>query len=402
LHKGTTSQLVAVVVVATIVLSGLVDLPRLIYLGPVSSLAFLTAAYAGSAGILWMLRPIFVTPAFVALWPLLAFLAWIYSTFLWYAPSVAGVQNVLVLSVFVGFVVLVSYESYRTPGFADLVRKMVVWAAWLAAILYVITLLASRLGVYVYMGPRSFAMVAMLGVACQLGAWRFGRSAALMQAVLLTVLIGASFSRMALFVALVLFPLSRLSLRNFRSWAQMVLLTAIIASCTVLAVTYIKPLNERFFAGDRAYEVGDVTINTSGRTEIWATVWESALKAPLTGQGAGSSEEVLLATDPTGAQHPHNDYLRILHDYGLFGLSLWCLGYASLLWVIGMSFVRSSREKDTEAALHLAALLSLTGVALLMITDNTVVYVFVMAPLGALVGASLGRSGHQQRWRAHL
>jgi O-antigen ligase len=382
-------------------LSGLVDLPRLIIVGPVSALALLTVAYTGSAGILWIVRPIFVTPAILALWPLVAFLAWTYSTFLWYAPSVAGLQNVLVLSVFVGFALLISYESYRTPGFAELVRKTVAWAVWLAAVLYVISLLVSRLGVYLYIGPRSFAMVALLGVACQLGAWRSGRSGALWQAVLLTVLIGASFSRMALFVALALFPLSRLSLRHFRSWVQMVLLTAIIAFSTYLAVTYIQPLNERFFAGDRAYEVANVTINTSGRTEIWATVWDSALKAPITGQGAGSSEEVLHETDPNGAQHPHNDYLRLLHDYGLLGLGLWLLGYSSLLWVIGRSFVRANREKDNEAALHLTALLGLTGVALLMITDNTVVYVFVMAPLGALVGASLGRAGHQQPWRVH-
>jgi O-antigen ligase len=240
-----------------------------------------------------------------------------------------------------------------------------------------------------------------LGVACHLGTWRHNRQPlGLWQAVLLTLLIGVSLSRAALFAALILFPLSRLSLKHPSSWVRVALLTAFLAMAAYLAVTYIEPLNERFFAGDQAYEVGEVTINTSGRTEMWSAVWDSYLEAPLTGLGAGSSEEVLYQLDPNASGHPHNDYLRFLHDYGPLGLGLWCWGFLCLLWTVGKSWVGASRRGDNpEASLHLAALLSLAGLALTMITDNVIVYVFVMAPLGALIGASLGSGAAQLRKR---
>ena len=390
----TTTPLVAWVVLPTIMLCGLVDLPRLFILGPVTSLALLTVAYAFSAWILWIVRPIFVRPAILALWPFVALLIWSYATFLWHAPSVSGLQNVLVLSTFVGFALLVSYECYRIPRFAELVRTTIVRAVWLAAALYVVSLLSGGLGFGEFMGSRSFAMVALLGVACHLGAWRHSQPLRLWQAIFLTLLIGVSLSRTALFVALMLLPLSRLSLKHFRSWVRVALMTAFIAILSYLAITYIEPLNERFFAGDRAYEVEGVAVNTSGRTEIWGIVWDSYLTSPLTGLGAGSAEEVLAQYDPNAAGHPHNDYLRYLHDYGPLGLGLLCLGFLCLLWTIGRSWVRASRTEDPEASLHLAALLSLTSVALVMITDNVIVYIFVMAPLGALIGASLGRVGH--------
>jgi O-antigen ligase len=392
----TATPLVALVVVSGILLSGgLVDLPRYISLGPVTAGALLTIAYAFSIWILWVMRPIFVRRAILALSPFVALLIWSCTTFLWHAPSVPGVQNVLVLSAFVGFALLVSYESYRSAQFAELVWTTIVRAVWLAATLYVVSLLSSGLGFGAFLSSRAFALVALLGVACYLGIWRHRRPRGLWQASFLTLLIGVSLSRTALFVALMLFPLSQLSLKYPRRLVRVVLMTGFIAILTYLAITFIPPLNERFFAGDRAYEVGQVTVNTSGRTWMWSTIWDSYLSSPLTGLGAGSAEEVLFQANPEAAQHPHNDYLRLLHDYGLLGLVLWCLGFFCLLWVIGRSWVMASRRADPEASLHLAALLSLTGVAFAMSTDNTMIYLGVMVPFGALIGASLGRVGHR-------
>jgi O-antigen ligase len=396
-HRArTATPLVVWVVVPTIMLSGLVDLPRLFTLGPTTLLAPLTVAYAFSAWTLLVVRPIFIRPAILALWPFVALLVWCCATFLSYTPSVAGVQNVLVLSTAVGFALLVSYECYLNPRFAELVRTTIVRAVWLAAALYVVGRLSGVLGFGELMGSRSFALFALLGVACHLGAWRHsGQPLGLWQAMLLTLLIGVSLSRTALLAALILFPLSQLSVKDLRSWLRVGLMIAFIAILSYLAVTYIEPLNERFFEGDRAYQAGGVTINTSGRTEIWEVVWDSYLTSPITGLGAGSAEETLAQRDPTESGHPHNDYLRFLHDYGPLGLGLWCLGFLCLLWTTGRSGVGVSRRGEPDASVHLAALLSLAGLALAMITDNLIVYVFVMAPLGALVGASLGRVGHQ-------
>jgi hypothetical protein len=47
----------------------------------------------------------------------------------------------------------------------------------------------------------------------------------------------------------------------------------------------------------------------------------------------------------------------------------------------------------------LAAALGVIGVLLAMLTDNVIVYVFVMGPLGVLLGAGLGADGGSERLR---
>jgi hypothetical protein len=55
----------------------------------------------------------------------------------------------------------------------------------------------------------------------------------------------------------------------------------------------------------------------------------------------------------------------------------------------GLGLDRASMLND-ERRVHAAAFLSLIGVAIAMITDNPLDYLFVMGPLGVLVGLSMG------------
>ena len=41
---------------------------------------------------------------------------------------------------------------------------------------------------------------------------------------------------------------------------------------------------------------------------------------------SGTADSLISRTYGSAAGHPHNDYLRLLHDYGLVGMSLWALG----------------------------------------------------------------------------
>jgi O-antigen ligase len=397
--------IVALFIVSVIVLSGLIDLPGAITLDqlpvldlePVSLLGLLTIFYAFSAPTLWLARPVLVKSTISALWPLMALVGWIFVSFLIHTPTAVGLQNVLVISAFVGFVLLASSESYRNRNFGWLVRTAIVWAAWLAAALYAIQLFVGGWGSVTFLSAGGFALFASLGIVCHLGAWRYGRRRELWWAVALTLLIGASLSRIALGIALMFFPLSQLSPGSLRSWIKMGLITALIASSALLAVTYVEPLHESFYEGDLA-EIGGVAINVSGRGNLWQVTLESYLQSPITGLGAGSSEEVLAQNLIGAADHPHNDYLRILHDYGPLGLGLLVLGLLKLLAATGRRWMRASRKGEPEASLHLAALLAVAGFAVAMVTSNVIVYVFFMAPLGALVGSSLGRiSSHAPR-----
>jgi hypothetical protein len=76
-----------------------------------------------------------------------------------------------------------------------------------------------------------------------------------------------------------------------------------------------------------------------------------------------------------------------LFDFGLIGTGLWCYAYARIVREI-------LRRKSHERAdvLTFAARLATLAIPLSMITDNVIVYSFVVAPAGALIGLALGQS----------
>jgi O-antigen ligase len=78
--------------------------------------------------------------------------------------------------------------------------------------------------------------------------------------------------------------------------------------------------------------------------------------------------------------HPHNDYLRVFHDQGLAGLVLFLTAWALLV----LRFWRGWREADSletgRGRRQGAALLLAAGILASFLTDNTLVYIFVMGP----------------------
>ena len=104
----------------------------------------------------------------------------------------------------------------------------------------------------------------------------------------------------------------------------------------------------------------------------------------------GASDRLTDALPFHGAGHPHNDYLRILVDYGIVGFVLWITAYLALL---RLTWKRWQAVRGTHVFaehIHAAAFLVLVGIALTMIVDNPMIELARMAPLGILVGMSLG------------
>jgi O-antigen ligase len=97
---------------------------------------------------------------------------------------------------------------------------------------------------------------------------------------------------------------------------------------------------------------------------------------------------------PSGSRytHPHNDYFRILHDYGIVGGALLLIGGFALIRGTKRVWRAAVSQDSSLAQPHLTAFLGTTALAFAMITDNVVIYVFFMAPLAILVGFSLGHA----------
>jgi O-antigen ligase len=202
--------------------------------------------------------------------------------------------------------------------------------------------------------------------------------------------IGLSLSRTATAIGLLYMGIA--VLLQFRKSARSLVIRApAIGAATAIVLLVLAtatPMADRMFTGDTSMAVGGVVVNASGRSRIWAEVEDSAMNAPIVGQGVGSS--IIAASRIPGVAHPHNDYLRVWHDHGLVGLGLWGLAFVAMFVALLRNLLRSERRHDPSATTHLTALLALTGLLIACITDNAIIYPFVMTPVGVLVGAGLG------------
>lgn len=375
-----------------ILLSGLVDLPRALGVGPVTGLAVLSIVYSAVGWSCWLALPVVTVSMLTVLWPFFLFLLWGGFSLIVHTSAIAGIQNLLMVFCFVGLILPSARESRRKPLAYQKLEKVLVWAVRLATGLYALSILVGGLGTARILAPRAFALFALFGLCWHLAAWHYGSRKGFWEALVIAAVIATSLSRLASAVALILFPLSQLRLKSVKKWLWVIVLSALIVGLGYVAVTYVEPVRSRFFEGDLSLQVGSLSINAMGRTNIWQATWDSWIQSPWIGLGPGSAQSLLTGLYPNIA-HPHNDYLRVLHDYGLIGLGLWLLGLLNLLRAIWRARKRADRAGDPVARFHWAVVLSLIVFCLSMVTDNSMAYIFMMAPLGILVGLSLGRSG---------
>lgn len=101
------------------------------------------------------------------------------------------------------------------------------------------------------------------------------------------------------------------------------------------------------------------------------------------GHGANATEEITTSYF-NGLTHPHNDWLRLQHDYGTLGMLI----FGITLLAQAVSAWRLARKLDGEAAQFMyAAASAFIPMSLFMLTDNVILYV---AWFGNLHFAMLG------------
>lgn len=377
---------------AIMLVSALTDWPRVVLVGPVTLLGALTIVYA-AVGVLLSIGHRSSRSAASALRPFFWFVAWAAISFIWFPPDIQGFQNV---AVFVTFGALASATAGVLALSAQASRDLFTWfdrAIYLAASLYLLTVVIDGPGTDLFLSARGFALFALLGVARGLAVFRYeSRRGAFMVAVVIVAVL-LSLSRTAFAISLLLIPLAWLDRRSIPRRMAVLVAIGLAAGIFVFASTSFGPLGERFAEPDKS-QVGGVTLSVSGRGKFWSATWQSWLESPWIGHGAGSSEYLPTkylpqGTAAAGYTHPHNDYLRLLHDYGIVGAALWVVASTLLLRRTRQKWWAAVRNDSRDRTPHLQAVLGVTAFGLAMITDNVIVYAYVMAPLAMLVGASL-------------
>jgi O-antigen ligase len=180
--------------------------------------------------------------------------------------------------------------------------------------------------------------------------------------------------------------LAFLVLRNRRG-GSIVRALIIFSGCGLLLwdLTHrVAFLNERFFGGDQA-TVRGINLNTEGRSVLWSRLWTVAEDNLWIGHGAGTATDLARANFARAGE-PHNDYLRFIVDYGLIGCAIWLIAILTLLHRL---WRRARARSGNDAAIHYSAFLAVLGTSLVAITDNVLIYHYVLLPVAVLVGCSL-------------
>jgi O-antigen ligase len=367
--------------------TALVDLPGKVSVGSFSLNAFATLALCvASVTILVVGGRIHGPPGIATVTLGLLFVQGVVSL-LSQRPTIASLQNLAILLLFIVSILLGSALANRNA----LARVTMAFTAATAVtlLLYGVGLVAGGFGSGTIIGSRSYALAAVIGVAWNAPRWRYGLRYGRVLTLLSVIFVTLSLSRLALAVCGIVFALAWFEFRYVRGWLRSIG----IALCGVIAgfllVSHFSMLHDRVYEGD-IRTVGPINLNVSGRGELWGTTWASFTESPVVGHGVGFSTELIRQQFGNTISHPHNDYLRLLNDYGVVGLSLWIIAYVALL--VGIWHRSNGDDPPEIRAISRSASLGLIGLGLSMITDNPIDYLFVLAPIGVLVGMSY--AGH--------
>ena len=169
------------------------------------------------------------------------------------------------------------------------------------------------------------------------------------------------------------------------------IVAAVVLVLLALALFQMAPVQENlFFSGYGT--LGDLVsldpevVNLSGRLVAWP-MYLGGIENPWLGDGSTASVEFGQLNFGTGKwAHPHNEYIRVLFDYGVVGALL--LGVPTLCLLV--SLYRRSRAAcgDAEVGwLYCVAVNGLIGVLLLGISGNSLMYI---AYIGNMLFATIG------------
>ncbi|MBN0048821.1 O-antigen ligase family protein [Streptomyces actuosus] len=296
--------------------------------------------------------------------------------------TVQGAQNLACYFLFVSTVLLVA--SCARSGDAHRFSRAVIAVGWARAGIYAVDLMRFGFGAQGVFAARSFAIEATLIMAVAIPLSRGSGWAARLLPYALFVEVVFSGSRTAMVVAGLLLACAPLCSTSGARRVRYLLRMSVVAAAGYAGLMHIQVLHDRFFTGDMVPVEGAV-VNVSGRDLLWSVVSDHAADSPWVGFGGGSATNFVRQFVRTSGE-PHNDWLRIWHDFGLVGLGLWVICFFGL---IARCALLARRNAGRNARPHYAALLALLATGVVMITDNILIYYYAMLPLGAVVGLSI-------------
>lgn len=177
---------------------------------------------------------------------------------------------------------------------------------------------------------------------------------------------------------------------NYLSWKRKAIF-AIAVILGGLGLFYTTPVQENLFRKgygtlEELFSFDPAVVNSSGRLVAWPELI-NGIENRWLGDGATSSAEFGYATF-RGWTHPHNEYIRILFDYGIVGFILLSIPSLHLLIVLFQNAMRR-RYDPSMRWLYAVCINGFLAMLLLGITGNVLMYIsYIGNMLFAIIGCS--------------
>ncbi len=302
--------------------------------------------------------------------------------------NLQALQNVT-LYLATGGLAMVAFQcAGRHQSFARFLWNGIKLMVWLASALYLLFLALGLVGFNGLFSPRSYALIAVIGCAVYVAEARSANQFALLKAGIFCFLCIITISRTASAVAcLVMASYWVNSEKRSSRFLALISLGSAVA-IFILIAAYVPSFNASFTGGDGGLQLGPFSINTKGRLFWWSLLWESYLLSPMIGHGPGSFTSTFFI-----AVQPHNDHLRLLHDFGYFGYGIWWAAIGGALLKIVQGWRIAARHKLPEAAILMGTFLYSCTFLIVMLTDNVLIYPPNVFPFAIMLGGALGIAG---------
>lgn len=202
-------------------------------------------------------------------------------------------------------------------------------------------------------------------------------------------------SRMALVVVLalpVLHPVYRKQLRRLGA--------CLLIGAVCVGLLYTPVVQQQLFDDGRG-GVSDLLegdVKATGRFEIWPLILDEAQDHLILGAGVNSSYD-FVPTVWFRMTAPHNDYLRIVFEFGLIGLAIFV---AVIAWQLGSLTRWIHRSHGSVRSAFTASFLGFLVFLIAACTDNPLGYnIGLGCPIFALMGAAHGVTRHETQSNLH-
>jgi hypothetical protein len=190
------------------------------------------------------------------------------------------------------------------------------------------------------------------------------------------------------------------------TFAPMQMIKRILFSVMIIMIAIPLFYSERvqqkmFYSGKGTLEEinpSNPDFATHGRKIMWEALQKEIDKKPYFGHGANSSAPFLSILIP-GTTHPHNDWLRLLYEYGYFGTGIFAL---SLILQLLHILKRAKNSEGELKILFYAGASTILSFVLFMFSDNIILYVAFFGNLQyAIIGLSYAAYSNIQKTEAN-